>query len=116
EDVSAFTPRASADGKWLVMAVQPGDYRQIQRLELATNQLTAVTDEPVDHFNPSISADGGQVLYHKQAPGFPVPNVELWASPPGCKFQMLRLDGAFPALAPDGQRVALVTEKSDQLD
>jgi Tol biopolymer transport system component len=116
DDVEAFTPRASADGKWLVMAVKRGEYRQIERLELASGKLTALTKEPADHWNPSISADGRQVLYHRTAPGFTVPNVEIWGSPPACKFQMLRLAGAFPALAPDGKRLALVSGNFGQLD
>src|SRR5205823_7042887 len=116
EDVSAFTPRASTDGKWVVMAVQRGKHRQIERLELATKKLTALTNEPVDHWNPSVSADGAQVVYHKAAPDFLVPNVELCGSPPGCKFHVLRLAGAFPALAPDGKRVALTTMDFKQLD
>src|SRR5262249_34449343 len=66
--------------------------------------------------NPSLSADGQQVLYHRTAPDFAVPNVELWGSPPECTFQMLRLAGAFPAIAPDGKRVALTAGNFGQLD
>jgi Tol biopolymer transport system component len=106
EDVEAFTPRASADGKWLVMAVERGDHRQIERFDLDTKELTPVTKEPADHWNPSISPEG-QVLFHKTAPRSFVPNVELWGSPLGGRFQMLRVTGAFPAPSPDGRRVAL---------
>src|SRR5262249_16981308 len=107
-DVEAFTPRASADGKWLVVAVQRGGHRQDGRPERATGKRTAVTRGSTDHWNPSVSPEGRQVLYHRAAPEFTVPNVERWGSPPGCPMQMLRLAGAFPALSPDGKRVALV--------
>jgi Tol biopolymer transport system component len=116
QDVEAFTPRASADGKWLVLAVQRGGHRQIERLELATNKLTAVTDDPTDHWNASVSADGTRVMYHRTAPDFRVPNVELWGSPPGCQVRMVRVGGIFPALSPDGKRVAVVGGDPDQLD
>jgi Tol biopolymer transport system component len=106
EDVEAYTPRASADGKWLVAAVKRSNHRQIERFDLAAKKFTPVTKEPADHWNPSIAPDG-QVLYHQMANEFLVPNVELWGSPKGHPFQMLRLAGAFPAISPDGKRVAL---------
>lgn len=115
EDVEAFTPRASADGERLVLAVQRGKHRQIELLDLATKKLTPLTRDATDHWNPSIAADG-QVVYHKSAAGLLVPNVERWGSPPGCKFQMLRLAGAFPALSPDGKRLALTAGNFAQLD
>src|SRR5262249_40665349 len=43
----------------------------------------------------------------KATPGSPVPNVELWSTPPDTHLQLLRLAGAFPAFAPDGKRLAL---------
>jgi Tol biopolymer transport system component len=113
--VEAFTPRASADGQWLVAAVQRGKHRQIERLELATNRWTAVTQDVADHWNPSISGDGTQVLYHRSAPDFRTPNVERWGSPPGSTLRLLRVDGVFPSLSPDGQRVALVHEDPEGL-
>jgi Tol biopolymer transport system component len=115
-DVEAFTPRASADGKWLVAAIRRGKHRQVEVVELATKRWTAVTSDAADHWNPSISADGRSVLYHRAAPDSAVPNVELWGSPPGCKFLMLRLAGAFPAVSPDGKRVALTGGSFGQLD
>jgi hypothetical protein len=45
-----------------------------------------------------------------------VPNVEIWGSPRDCKTKLLRLAGAFPALAPDGKRVALTAGNFGQLD
>jgi Tol biopolymer transport system component len=115
-DINAFTPRASADGKWLVAAFQRGKHRQIERLDLATKRLTAVTNDADDHWNPSISANGMQILYHRTAPDFSVPNVELWGRPPGCNLRILRVDGVFPAFSPGGNRVALVSGSPDKLD
>jgi Tol biopolymer transport system component len=115
EEAEAFTPRTSPDGKWLVVAVERGGHRQIERFELATKLFTPVTSEPVDHWNPSISADG-QVLYHRAAAEYLVPNAELWGSPPGHAFAMLRIAGAFPAISPDGRRVALTAGNFARLD
>ncbi len=115
-DVEAFTPRASADGKRLVAAVLRGEHRQIELLDLSTRKLTALTREATDHWNPSISPDGTQVVYHKTTPGLETANVEMWGSPPGTNLKLLRLTGAFPAFSPDGSRLALVGGDLSRLD
>jgi Tol biopolymer transport system component len=106
-EIEAYTPRAAADGKALVVVVKRGNHRQIELLDLASRKLTAVTREPTDHWNPSLAPDGRSVVYHRTAPDFAVPNVERWSAPPGTGLQLVRLAGAFPAFAPDGKRVAL---------
>jgi Tol biopolymer transport system component len=116
DDVEAYTPRTSADGRWLVAAVQRGKHRQIERLELASGRWTPFTHDPADHWNPAIAPDGKQVVYHRSAADTLVPNVELWGTPPGFPFQMLRLAGAFPAFAPDGRRLALTGGNFSRLD
>lgn len=107
-EVEAFTPRASLDGKRLVLVCLRGKNRQIEMLDLHTGKLTPLTRDAGDHWNPSISRDGGQVVYHRATPGLKIPNVELWGTPPGTAIKMLRLAGAFPAFSPDGKRLALV--------
>jgi Tol biopolymer transport system component len=103
--VEAYTPRTAS--KWLVAAVKRGQHRQIELTDTATGKTTTVTDDATDHWNPSVSPDGRYVVYHKTTPGSPMPNVELWGTPPGTQLQLLRLAGAFPAFAPDGKRLAL---------
>jgi Tol biopolymer transport system component len=109
-DIDAFTPRASLDGKWLVLARLRGEHRQIEVMDLSTGKLTALTTEATDHWNPSISPDGGQVVYHKVTPGLLAPNVELWGAPGGSDLKLLRLAGAFPSFSPDGKRLTLVDD------
>jgi Tol biopolymer transport system component len=106
-EVEAFTPRASADGKWLVAAVLHGKHRQIERIDLASRKRTVMTEGETDHWNPAVSADGRWVVYHKSTPGQVVPNVELWGAPPETDLKMLRLAGAFPSFSPDGKRLTL---------
>lgn len=115
-EIEAYTPRASADGKRLVAAVRRDGRRQIELLELSTGKWTPLTREAADHWNPSISADGTQVLYHKIAPDSPVPNVELWGAPPRTGLKLLRLAGSFPSFSPDGKRLALLGNGFAQLD
>ena len=67
-DLEAFTPRASVDGKWLVLARLRGEHRQIELMDLSTGKLTALTTEATDHWNPAISPDGRQVVYHQSHP------------------------------------------------
>lgn len=115
-DTEAYTPRASLDGKWLVAAVLRGEHRQIELMDLSTRKLIPLTNEPMDHLNPSISADSGQVVYHMASPGFTTPDVEVWGAPPSTGLKMLRLAGSFPAFSPDGRRFALVGGSLAQLD
>src|SRR5262249_33097765 len=114
--VEAFTPRAAPDGKWLVAAVLRGKHRQIEKLDLGTGQLSALTSEPTDHWNPAVAPDGRSVVYHQVTPGFTTPNVERWGTPPGTGLTLLRLAGAFPAFSPDGKRLALTGGSFAQLD
>jgi Tol biopolymer transport system component len=115
-NLEAFTPRASVDGKWLVLAILRGEHRQIELLDLSTGKLTALTREATDHWNPAISADGAWVVYHRITPGLKVPNVEQWGAPPGTALKLLRLTGAFPAFSPGGRRLALVGGDLSRLD
>ncbi len=107
-DLEAFTPRTSVDGKWLVLARLRGEHRQIELMDLSTGKLTPLTTEATDHWNPSISPNGRQVVYHKTTNGLAVPNVELWGTPLGTDLKLLRVAGAFPSFSPNGKRLALV--------
>ncbi len=115
-DVEAYTPRASWDGEWLLASVLRGEHRQIEMMNLATKKWVPVTQDASDHWNPSISIDGGRVVYHKARPDFTAANVELWGTPPGTELRLFRLSGAFPAFSPDGGQVALVGENLGRLD
>jgi Tol biopolymer transport system component len=115
-ELEAFTPRAAGDGRRLAAAVLRGEHRQIELLELGSGKWTPLTKEAADHWNPSFSPNGGQVVYHKTSPGLKTPNVELWGTPPGTDLKMLRLAGAFPAFSPDGRRLALVGGDFSRLD
>jgi Tol biopolymer transport system component len=115
-EIEAYTPRACADGKCLVVTVKRGKHRQIELLDLASRQLTAVTRDATDHWNPAIAPDGRHVVYHQVAPEFLVPNAELWGAPPGTAVQLLRVAGAFPTFSPDRKRLALTGGNFAQLD
>src|SRR5262249_22165003 len=79
----------------------------IELLDLASREFKAVTKEPTDHWNPSITPDGQSVVYHRTGQDFVVPNVELWSAPPGTGLRLVRVTGAVPAVAPGGKRLAL---------
>lgn len=103
------TPSGSATLDRLAVAVFRKNGRQIELLDLATGKLSAVTDEPGDHWNPSLSPDGTKVFYHKVTPVPAGPRVEWWGAPPDTDVQMLRIvDGMFPAFSADGKRIAFI--------
>jgi Tol biopolymer transport system component len=115
-EVDAYTPSLSADGKWMVAAVSRGGVRQVVLIDLASHTLTDLTDAATDHWNPVIAPDGRSVVFHMTTPDAPAPNVEFWGSPAGTSLRMLRPAGAFPAFAPDGQRIALTGGNFARLD
>jgi putative membrane-bound dehydrogenase-like protein len=106
KDVDCFTPRGVPRGSLLAVAVKRGPRRQIEILDLEKRALSPVTAADADHWNPSISPDGRLVAYHKATPG-KASEVEPWATPPGTKLRMLRVNGSFPAFSDDGKRLAL---------
>ena len=108
-DLDVVTPAGSVAADRLAVAVLRKHGRQIELLDLATGKLSPVTDEPGDHWNPSLAPDGQTVYYHKAAPLPPGPRVETWGTPPGTDLKMLRIvDGMFPAFSPDGKRIAII--------
>ncbi|HEY8504894.1 MAG TPA: hypothetical protein VIL46_09950 [Gemmataceae bacterium] len=114
--VSAYTPCACPDGKTLVLAVQRGGTRQVERFDLEAGTFTPVTKGGKDCWNPTVSPDGRHVVYHRAADKVASPNVELWGMPPGTSLRPIRLAGSFPAFAPDGKRIALVAGGFSALD
>jgi Tol biopolymer transport system component len=103
------TPSGSAAPGLLAVAVLQGNGRQIELLDPATGKLSAVTQDAGDHWNPSLSPDGGRVYYHKITPLPAGPRVEEWGRPPGSDLRMLRIvEGMFPAFSPDGKQIACI--------
>jgi Tol biopolymer transport system component len=108
-DLDVCTPAGSLATDRLAVAVLRKTGRQIELLDLDTGNFSAVTENPGDHWNPSLSPDGAKVFYHKITPGLAGPRVERWASPPDTDLQMLRIvDGMFPAFSPDHKRLAII--------
>lgn len=108
-DLDVCTPSGSAAPNRLAVAVFRDNGRQIELLDLATGQLSSVTKEGADHWNPSLSPSGDHAYYHKITSARAGPRVETWGTPPGTELKMLRIiDGMFPSFSPDGKRIALI--------
>ncbi len=102
-------PRSTAEGNKLAVVTHDARHQQIAVLDVKTGELKTVTeDADADHWNPSITSDGGTVVYHKSTAGRTTPNVELWGRPHGTGLDLIRIAGAFPAFSPDEKRLAFV--------
>lgn len=113
---NASMPRATPDGSKLAFVARRGSHQQIGVLDVAQGPVKIVTDGETDHWNPTISANGERIVYHKESPDQTVPNVELWGTPTGTELNLLRLAGAFPAYSPDGKRLALTGGSFARID
>jgi Tol biopolymer transport system component len=108
-DLDVCTPSGSAGCEQLAVAVFRANGRQVELLDPATGSLTPVTQDPTDHWNPSLSSDGARVYYHKITPGSTGARVERWDTPPHTELRMLRLvDGMFPAFSHDSKRITMI--------
>jgi Tol biopolymer transport system component len=116
KELEAWTPRSASHARILALVVRRGAHRQIEVMDTVTGQLTPVTRDPVDHWNPSLSSDGRFVTWHQAPTGSPRKSLEPAASPPGTHLAMLRVEGAFPAFSPDGKRLALTSGDFGGLD
>ena len=112
----ASMPRAAAEGRKLAVVTHRGRTQQIAVLDVITGELDVVTEGDTDHWNPTITADGQRVVYHKKTKGPGAPNVELWGRPPNTRLDLLRIAGAFPAFSPDGARLALTALSFGRID
>ena len=115
-EFKAYTPRASGHGEAVFAAVERGGHRQVARIDLGSREISFLTDGPTDHWNPCPSPDGSLVYYHRRSPGVVEPDVEEWGAPPGTGLWLLRLEGAFPAFSPGGDRLALTGGSFSRLD
>ena len=78
--------------------------------------LTVLTDEPADHWNPTISPDGRFSRLSQEHAGDGRPERRALGAPPETDLRLLRLAGAFPAFSPDGRRLALTGGSFARLD
>ncbi len=100
-------PRATPDGTRLAVVMHGGSHQQIGVIDVASGEISPVTDGKTDHWNPTIAGDGKSIVYHKRRSGRVTPNVERWGAPPATELNLLRLAGSFPAFSPDAKRLAL---------
>ena len=61
-------PRLSADGKLIAFVNRDGGKLRIATLELASSQVSILTDGPLDD-SPSFSPNGRTILYESKAGG-----------------------------------------------
>jgi serine/threonine-protein kinase len=105
ENIESFD--VSRDGRWLVYDSDLTGRADIFRVPLSGGEPQRLTSDPTDHFNPSISADDGEVAFH------------AWTANGSRDLFVLRLDGsgveqvthslhheATPSWSPDGRALA----------
>lgn len=115
----SFTPSASTTNKNLIAVAtrRPGsDYRHIEIFDLEAKEykeLTRPVTPNAHHFSPFFSPDSKRVGYHKcrgSTQGIHSEKALFLENlrSPTPEISLFRVDGSFPSLSPDGNRVAFV--------
>jgi Tol biopolymer transport system component len=118
----AFTPAASPSAPGLVVVAtrRPGsDYRHIEVIDLRSGggqnadyfEVTRLVAPRAQHFNPFVSPDGTRVGYHRcrgSGNGDSPLLLESIRSPAPDAFSLFRVDGMYPSISHDGERIAFV--------
>ncbi|KAK9139091.1 hypothetical protein Scep_008772 [Stephania cephalantha] len=118
----AFTPAASHGGELIAVATRrkrekaAEDFRQVEIFNVKENTFHAVTERinpNSHHLNPFFSPESGSLGYHRYrgvstsfGESSVIPHLERVNPPAGCTLQMLRVNGEFPSVSPDGNFVA----------
>lgn len=117
--VHAFTPATSLANKSLVVVATrrpSSDYRHIELFDLTTSKFVSVTEHVspyAHHYNPFFSSDTRWIGYHRCRGGGNKNGKELVVlepiqTPLPEKTGVFRVDGLFPVLSPEGDRIAYV--------
>lgn len=112
--VHCFTPAAFHDNKRLAVATRRRgqDFRHIEIFDVESNVFQTVTgslNPSFHHYNPSVSPDGGSIVYHRfrgeSAQSELIPQFERVTSPTK-DLRLLRINGNFPAFSAAGDLAA----------
>ncbi|KAG5521477.1 hypothetical protein RHGRI_033890 [Rhododendron griersonianum] len=114
----AFTPAASVANKsFIAVATRrpSSEFRHIELYDVVSNEFVEIT-RPVSpqthHYNPFISPDSTRIGYHRCRGGnngresnhLLLENIQS----PLPETSLFRIDGSFPSVSPDGNRIAFV--------
>ncbi|XXG75799.1 hypothetical protein AAC387_Pa08g0298 [Persea americana] len=113
--VHSFTPAASHNGKWIAVATRrPGtEFRHIEIFDLESNSFIKITETlnpNFHHYNPFFSPESGFLGYHRfrgesDSGESTIPHLNPVTSPVK-ELRMLRLNGYFPSVSPNGDLIA----------
>ncbi|XP_074315979.1 uncharacterized protein LOC141652423 [Silene latifolia] len=110
----AFTPAAFHDSSKIAVATHRrdrGPYRHIEIFDMETGNFHPVTEllnPETHHYNPFVSPGSMFLGYHRfrgEGDKTVIPNLESIRSPVK-SVKLLRINGNFPAVSPDGNLVA----------
>ena len=112
-----FTPAATQDGKTIAVATRRRDnqFRHIELFDLESKTFRPVTEKlnpNFHHYNPFFSSDSQFLGYHRfrgqstEAVTKTIPRLEPVTSPVK-ELHMLRVNGSFPSVSPNGDLIVI---------
>jgi TolB protein len=118
--VGVFDPSWSPDGTKLAVGVETLDGEDdVAVLDIATGQLTNITNSPGDDLDPAWSPDGAKIVFATNRDDPTNQTYDLYtATPDGATQTRLTAtsesDDAVPVWSPDGTRIAFVSAVGSQ--
>jgi len=106
----AYTPRFSADGKWVTYSSwTSGGYRDIRLVEVATGQFAQITHDRAMDWEPSFSPDGNLIFFASDRT-FGIPNVFAFDRTTKKLWQVtnVRTGALYPEVTDDGKTLVYV--------
>lgn len=105
------SPHVSPDGRFIVLEADPQSFRDLYRLDVETEELVRLTDEPSGSFEPALSPDGAQVAFTSSRDG----DAELYVLDLATKKTRQLTDAPsddWGAMwSPDGTQLAFVSDR-----
>jgi tol-pal system beta propeller repeat protein TolB len=105
------SPTVTPDGKTILFEADSTSFRDVYRLDVATDTVTRLTDNPEGNFEPSLSPDGTQVAFTSSRDG----DSEVYAMPvaggPVTRLTVSHRDDWLPAWSPDGAWIAFLSDR-----
>lgn len=114
EGAALRNPSWSPDGGWIVFESDADSFRDLYRLDVKSDALLRLTNDPEGNFEPAVSPDGQRIAFVSSRDG----NAEIYVmtADGGAPTRVTNSPGddTAPVWSPDGQTIAFRSARAKQ--